>query len=108
MVFGFVTGIGLSLTVLSVMFFHGAAKLNKAVDLESALVWQEAESKTLARRIDAPQNETEAIGSTRPPRRRHLTDEARSIYSLLGNLKRSDDRRSRTPSACLARASSAD
>jgi len=36
-VFGFVTGIGLSLTALSVMFLRGAAKLNQAIDLESAL-----------------------------------------------------------------------
>ena len=56
-VFGFVTGIGLSLTFLSVMFLRGAAKLNQAADLESALVWQEAESKSLIWRIDALQNE---------------------------------------------------
>jgi hypothetical protein len=57
-VFGFVTGIGLSLTVLSVMFFHGAAKLNQAVDFEDALVWQKAESMSLTWRIDVPQNES--------------------------------------------------
>jgi len=54
--FGFATGIGLSLTVLSAMFFHGAAKLDQAV--ESALMWQEVESKSLIRQIDAPQNES--------------------------------------------------
>ena len=61
-VFSFVTGIGLSLTILSVMFLRGAAELNHAVDLEYALVWQEAESKSLTWRIDAPQNQS---GSSR-------------------------------------------
>jgi hypothetical protein len=55
--FGFATGIGLSITVLFAMFLHGAAKVDEALDPESALVWQEAESKSLKPWSDVHQNE---------------------------------------------------
>jgi hypothetical protein len=54
---GFVTGIGLSLTVLLAMLLYMAAKLEQAADPESALIWQEAQSKGLKRRSDVHQIE---------------------------------------------------
>ena len=53
----FVTGVGLSLTVLLAMLLYMAAKVDQAADPESALIWQEAESKGLNRRSDVHQNE---------------------------------------------------
>ena len=44
---GFVTVVGLSLAVLLVMLLYMAAKVDQAVDPESALLWQETGAKGL-------------------------------------------------------------
>jgi hypothetical protein len=58
-VFGvcFVTGAGLSLTVLLAMLLYMAARVDQAVDPESALTWQEIESKGMKWWSDVHQNE---------------------------------------------------
>jgi hypothetical protein len=50
---GFVTSVALSLTVLFVTFLYMAARVDQAVDPESALIWRETESRSLKQRGDA-------------------------------------------------------
>jgi hypothetical protein len=50
---GFVTGVGLSLTVLFVTFLDTATRVDQAVDPESALIWRETESRSLKQRGDS-------------------------------------------------------
>jgi hypothetical protein len=54
---GLVTGVALSSIVLLAIFLHWAARIDRAVDPESALIWQETESKSMSWWSDVHQNE---------------------------------------------------
>ena len=51
-VFGFVTGIGLTLMALLTMMLYAAAQVDQTVDLEFAAKWRETE----AAKANGPQN----------------------------------------------------
>jgi hypothetical protein len=54
--FGLVACVGLGLTVLLAMLLQAAARIDQAADLESALIWQEAEARALMRLSDEHRN----------------------------------------------------